>query len=486
MKHPGVLIAATKSGSGKTTITCALLQALKERGIRTRAFKCGPDYIDPMFHKQIIGVPSRNLDTFFSGPEQIRELYQMNSKETDDKAEISVIEGVMGLYDGLGGIREEGSAYHLAEVLDIPIVLVLDAHGMGRSMIPLLAGFLQYDKSHLIRGVILNRTTPMFLQTIAPLIEQELKLPVLGCFPKTQKLVLPGRHLGLVMPDEIDDIRRQLHEAAVQLEKTVDIDCILAIADEAGKKDDFSRKTADGDALQTSERTEDGQEKKNGIELENGGETCENLRLAVAQDEAFCFYYEDNLKLLRENGVTIVWFSPIHDEVLPQNIDGILFGGGYPELHAGALEANEKMRKAIRDSITAGMPSVAECGGFMYLHDTLVDKTGASFHMAGVLPAECKDTGKLVRFGYVEIEEKEADWLPAGTKIRGHEFHYYDSSDNGMDCVAQKPVTGRNWPCIHNAPEHWWGYPHLYYPSNPEFVYHFVAQMRKWKQETMK
>ncbi len=460
MKHPGVLIAATKSGSGKTTITCALLQALKERGIRTRAFKCGPDYIDPMFHKQIIGVPSRNLDTFFSGPEQIRELYQMNSKETDDKAEISVIEGVMGLYDGLGGIREEGSAYHLAEVLDIPIVLVLDAHGMGRSMIPLLFGFLKYDKSHLIRGVILNRTTPMFLQTIAPLIEQELKLPVLGCFPKTQKLVMPGRHLGLVMPDEIDDIRRQLHEAAVQLEKTVDIDRILAIADEAGNIDDFSRKTA--------------------------GKPCADLRLAVAQDEAFCFYYEDNLRMLRENGVTIVWFSPIHDEVLPQNIDGILLGGGYPELHARALAANEKMRKAIRDSITAGMPSVAECGGFMYLHDTLVDKTGVSFGMAGVLPAECKDTGKLVRFGYVEIEEKEAGWLPAGTRIRGHEFHYYDSSDNGMDCVAQKPVTGRNWPCIHSTPEHWWGYPHLYYPSNPEFVYHFVAQMRKWKQETMK
>lgn len=460
MKHPGVLIAATKSGSGKTTITCALLQALKERGIRTRAFKCGPDYIDPMFHKQIIGVPSRNLDTFFSGPEQIRELYQMNSKETNDRAEISVIEGVMGLYDGLGGIREEGSAYHLAEVLDIPIVLVLDAHGMGRSMIPLLFGFLKYDKSHLIRGVILNRTTPMFLQTIAPLIEQELKLPVLGCFPKTQKLVMPGRHLGLVMPDEIDDIRRQLHEAAVQLEKTVDIDRILAIADEAGNIDDFSRKTA--------------------------GKPCADLRLAVAQDEAFCFYYEDNLRMLRENGVTIVWFSPIHDEVLPQNIDGILLGGGYPELHARALAANEKMRKAIRDSITAGMPSVAECGGFMYLHDTLVDKTGVSFGMAGVLPAECKDTGKLVRFGYVEIEEKEAGWLPAGTRIRGHEFHYYDSSDNGMDCVAQKPVTGRNWPCIHSTPEHWWGYPHLYYPSNPEFVYHFVAQMRKWKQETMK
>lgn len=460
MKHPGVLIAATKSGSGKTTITCALLQALKERGIRTRAFKCGPDYIDPMFHKQIIGVPSRNLDTFFSGPEQIRKLYQMNSKETDDRAEISVIEGVMGLYDGLGGIREEGSAYHLAEVLDIPIVLVLDAHGMGRSMIPLLFGFLKYDKSHLIRGVILNRTTPMFLQTIAPLIEQELKLPVLGCFPKTQKLVMPGRHLGLVMPDEIDDIRRQLHEAAVQLEKTVDIDRILAIADEAGNIDDFSRKTV--------------------------GKPCADLRLAVAQDEAFCFYYEDNLRMLRENGVTIVWFSPIHDEALPQNIDGILLGGGYPELHARALEANEKMRRAIRDSITAGMPSVAECGGFMYLHDTLVDKTGVSFGMAGVLPAECKDTGKLVRFGYVEIEEKEAGWLPAGTRIRGHEFHYYDSSDNGMDCVAQKPVTGRNWPCIHSTPEHWWGYPHLYYPSNPEFVYHFVAQMRKWKQETMK
>lgn len=462
MKHPGILIAATKSGSGKTTITCALLQALKERGIETRAFKCGPDYIDPMFHKQIIGVPSRNLDTFFLDSEQIRELYQLDSGNG-----LSVIEGVMGLYDGLGGIREEGSAYHLAEVLHMPILLVLDAHGMGRSMIPLLSGFLQYDKSHLIRGVILNRTTPMFLQTIAPLMEQELKIPVLGCYPKSRKLTLPGRHLGLVMPEEIDDIRKQLHEAAVQLEETVDIDRILAIADEAGE-------------------WETGNELLPGNEPLTGGNRCANLRLAVAQDEAFCFYYEDNLRMLRESGVTIVPFSPVHDQTLPEDIDGILFGGGYPELHAGELEANEKMREAIRDSIAAGLPSVAECGGFMYLHDTLVDKNGVSYRMTGVLPAECKDTGKLVRFGYVEIEEKETGWLQAGAKIRGHEFHYYDSSDNGVDCVARKPVSGRKWPCIHKASAHWWGYPHLYYPSNPEFVHNFVAQMRKWRQEKAK
>lgn len=464
MEHAGILLAAPGSGSGKTTVTCALLEALKKRKIRVRSFKSGPDYIDPMFHDRVIGVPSRNLDTFFSDGEQIRTLYAYGQEGAD----FSVIEGAMGIYDGLGGIKKEGSAYHLAQMLDLPIVLVLDANGMGRTMIALLSGLLQYDCDRRIVGVILNRTTGSFCEIIRLQIEEELGLPVLGFFPKQKDLNLESRHLGLKLPDEIADLKRQVAGAAESLEKSVDVPRIVDIAERWQMQKAF-RKFAN--TVAASEEMAGQIEKKQ--------EETVFPRIAVARDEAFCFYYEDNLRLLREAGAELVEFSPLADETLPEKTNGLLLGGGYPELWAKQLAQNEAMRRSVRQAIEAGMPSVAECGGFMYLHEKLVDEQGQSYPMVGVVPGSCRNTGKLVRFGYAEIQERQPHFL-ADSVIRGHEFHYYDSDNNGQGCIAGKPTTGKKWDCVHLGENHWWGYPHLYYPSNPEFAAHFVKCAAKW------
>lgn len=456
MNHAGILLAAARSGSGKTTITCALLATLKKRSVRVRSFKSGPDYIDPMFHKKVIRVPSRNLDTFFSDENQIRSLYAYRQDDYD----FSVIEGAMGLYDGLGGTAPEGSAYHLAQTLDLPVVLILDAHGMGRTMVALLAGLLRYDVDNRIMGVILNRTTEHFYETICPLIETQIGLPVLGFFPEQKEIQLDSRYLGLKLPNEIEGLQHQVSEAAEVLEETVDVERILDLAQRWALLRGFhthgDRSQEEGDRLQ--------------VKMIAGKK---QPRVALARDRAFCFYYEDNLRMLRKAGVELVEFSPLADEKLPEDIDGLILGGGYPELCAKELSENVSMREAIREAISAGLPSIAECGGFMYLHESLTDENGTTYPMAGVVPGGCRNSGKLVRFGYVEISEQEPHFL-GGTAIRGHEFHYYDSDSNGDDCVAVKPTSGKNWACIHAGEHHWWGYPHLYYPSNPAFVNHFL------------
>jgi cobyrinic acid a,c-diamide synthase len=462
MTHTGILLAAPNSGSGKTTVTCALLEALKRQNIRVRSFKSGPDYIDPMFHERVIGVPSRNLDTFFSEQKQVRELYALGQ----DAFEMSVIEGAMGLYDGLGGTREEGSAYHLAQTLDLPIVLVLDAHGMGRTMVALLAGLLQYDTDHRIVGVILNRTTEHFCAVMSPLIEEELGLIVFGFFPNMPELHLESRHLGLKLPEEVEHLQEQVRRAADALETCVDIEGIARTAQSWALLHDFR------DTTMCNEE----QENKDSESMEVHGP-----KIAVARDAAFCFYYKDNLRMLQEAGAQLLYFSPLSDKKLPDEADAILLGGGYPELCAKQLSENVSMRESIRAAIAAGMPSVAECGGFMYLHETLTDEAGQTYPMVGVVPGGCRNTGKLVRFGYVEVKEKTEHFL-GNSAIRGHEFHYYNSDQNGTDCVAVKPTTGRTWDCVHSGSGYWWGYPHLYYPSNPAFVENFVAQAEYWRE----
>ena len=454
MKLDRVMIAAPKSGSGKTTITCVLLQSLKEQGIPVVSYKCGPDYIDPMFHKEVLGVPSRNLDTFFTGEEETRALLTAGRTE----GELAVLEGVMGLYDGLGGIREEGSSYHLAKVTGTPIVLVVDAKGMGKSVLALIAGFLQYDTEKLIRGVILNRMSGAYFQTIRPLIEKELPVAVVGYVPDQKHLELKSRHLGLVLPKEQEEVAQQIRDFAVELQKTVSIEKIREIAAEAVELPEASKRNSDSPYG-----------------------SADFPIIAVARDEAFCFYYEDNLRLLEEHGARLRYFSPLHDSHLPEGCDGILLGGGYPELHLQELEQNLSMRNEIRAAMEQDIPCVAECGGFMYLHETIEDQEGHQYRMASVLPGICTNKGKLVRFGYIELQEGAPSFLPEGTKIRGHEFHYYDSSDNGEDCMAVKPVTGKSYPCVIEAPDWFLGFPHLYYPSNPGFAENFVKKAQDFQ-----
>ena len=457
MKLNRIMIAAPGSGSGKTTITCALLMVLKNRGEQVVSYKCGPDYIDPMFHKQVIGIPSKNLDTFFTDEDATRELFLKNRTEKD----FVVMEGVMGLFDGLGGIKEEGSSYHLAKVTETPIVLVIDAKGMGRSVIPMIAGFLAYDKEHLIKGVILNKMSKYYYEIIKPLIEEELRIRVLGYLPDEKDINLESRHLGLVMPNESEDIQKRLQVMSKRFEKTVDVEEIEHIAEQA-KELLLAQKPLNINGCSDKE--------------------CSRPVIAVAKDEAFCFYYEDNLLMLQENGAKITYFSPLHDTKLPDCCDALLIGGGYPELYAGELSRNVNMRNAIKQAIDTGMPIVAECGGFMYLHESITDKDGISHPMVGVIPATCSYKGKLVRFGYVEIQENKSCFLPEGQLIKGHEFHYFDSTDNGDCCTAQKPTTGREYSCVMEGDNYWMGFPHLYYPSNPFFAESFVKKAEKYKK----
>lgn len=450
-----IMIAAPKSGSGKTTITCALLKSLIKRGEKAVAFKCGPDYIDPMFHKKVLGVSSGNLDTFFTGEEETRRLLAKHA----GRGEVAVLEGVMGLFDGLGGVREEGSSYHLAKVTGTPIVLVADVKGMGRSVLPLLAGFLAYDTEHLIKGVILNRISKGYYEILKPLIEKELPVPVLGFLAEQERLHLESRHLGLVLPDELADIQEKIDVIREEFERNVSVPAMLAIANGAGK-------------LWGEGSPEGGKREEKGTE--------ESPVIAVAMDEAFCFYYEENLLMLEERGAKIKYFSPLDDTKLPEGCCGLLLGGGYPELYGERLARNVEMRTRVKEAIENGMPTVAECGGFLYLHSALRDKSGKRYDMAGVISGECFDTGHTVRFGYVEIQDRKGHFLPKEEKIKGHEFHYYDSTDNGSDALAIKPTTGRSYPCVLEGENYWFGFPHLYYPSNPAFAASFVKKAEKY------
>ena len=452
-KGARIMIAAPQSGSGKTLITCALLQTLKEKNYHLESFKCGPDYIDPMFHKTVLGISSRNLDPFFTEDSVTRMLLSKGQ----DSRDLAVIEGVMGLYDGLGGIREEASSYALAKATNTPILLTVNARGMGRSLLALLSGFLQYDTAHLIKGVILNQTPSSFASVLAKEIEETFHIPVVASFPVRDDVRIESRHLGLVMPYELEDIQSRLKIASQVLCENANIEQILEIAKSAPKleydvKRDIKQKL-----------------------------TEKTIRIGVARDEAFCFYYEDNLDLLKSLGAKLIFFSPLHDDTLPKDLDGILFGGGYPELYLKELEENESMRNSVKSAIENKMPSLAECGGFMYLHDTIFDSKKKPYKMAGVIHAGCMKKERLVRFGYLTLNSKTDSFLKKGETIRGHEFHYYDSEDNGECAIAKKPVGTKSWECVHAGSDHWWGFAHLSYYSNPKFAEKFAEACRSYK-----
>lgn len=502
------MIAAPKSGSGKTMITCALLQLLKDSGKNVSSYKCGPDYIDPMFHKKVLGVPSKNLDTFFTDEKTTVQLFLDKRADGD----FAVLEGVMGLYDGLGGIYEQGSSYHLAKVTQTPIILVVDAKGMGKSVLALIAGFLQYDTQHLIKGVLLNRMSKGYYDIIKPLIEKELSVKVVGYFPEQKDIGLSSRHLGLVMPDELSDIKKQLNETADRLKKTIDMDLFMDIAAEAdeigdsGNADVYNEKSIDNCAqnkftkiIKSDCETQYQTTNTEQMQIQNQNNT---VNIAVAMDEAFCFYYEDNLRLLEKCGAKLQYFSPLHDTKLPKDCDAMLLGGGYPELYTKELSENVSMRESIKKAFRAGLPTVAECGGFMYLHKYIHDicddtdeqnkadvqnnadtqNDVSVSQLVGALDSECHFKGKLVRFGYIELAEKHNNFLSPNEKIKAHEFHYYDSTDNGADCIATKPATGRSYDCVISHDNYWLGFPHLYYPSNPHFAESLVRKAYEYRR----
>lgn len=408
MKIPRILLAAGASGSGKTLITCGLLQALVNRGLKVASFKCGPDYIDPMFHSRVIGTRSRNLDTFFTDGDRTRYLLAKNASD----CEIAVMEGVMGYYDGVGGITSRASAYDLASTTDTPAILIVNSRGMSVSLAAYVKGFLEYKKDSHICGVIFNQMSPMLYPRMKKLLEEELSVKVLGYVPKVEDCVIESRHLGLVLPEEIPELKSRLQKLSEVLEKTLDIDGILELAGEAPEL--------------AAPETEMLIQKDTAF----GYRTEEKVRIGVADDEAFCFFYADNLNLLEQMGAELVRFSPIHDRELPENLDGLLLSGGYPELNGEALEENQEMCTRIREVILDGMPCLAECGGFMYLHQEMEDMEGKQRRVCGVIPGRAYRTPKLNRFGYITLTEKQDTGLG---EIPAHEFHYFDSTDCGED-----------------------------------------------------
>ena len=351
MRPPGMLLTAPASGSGKTLITCGILQALVNRGLKTASFKCGPDYIDPMFHGKVIGTKSRNLDTFFTDAAVTRYLYEKNTAGCD----AVVVEGVMGYYDGLGGVKTEGSTYDVACTLNLPAVLIVNGRGASLSVLAMIKGFLEYRRDSHICGVILNQVSPMISRQLKNLIEQELGIRVFGYVPKMGELSLDSRHLGLVLPGEIQALKEKLNRLAEELEKTLDLDGMLRFSEEYGMhfEDAFP-------SVQAEMTRED--EKIRALSFPD------KVRIAVAEDDAFCFTYLDNLELLEELGAELVPFSPVQDAELPGDVWGLILSGGYPELHAEALGRNSSMRHAVRSAVESGMPCIAECGGFLYLH----------------------------------------------------------------------------------------------------------------------
>lgn len=445
--YPRVLIAGTNSGCGKTTTVCAILQALCNRNLRVASFKCGPDYIDPMFHSRVIGTRSRNLDLHFFGETTLRYLLQKNAADCD----ISVMEGVMGYYDG-SGLTSEASSYEVAKVTATPTVLVVNAKGAAHSLLATVSGFANLKPDSGIRGVIFNNCSPMLYPMVKQAVLEHFggSILPLGYLPPMPDCRLESRHLGLITADEVGNLREKLQILAAQAEKSIDLDGLIALASSAAPM------------------------AKEELPLPPAGE---KVRIGLAMDKAFCFYYEDNLDLLRELGAEIVEFSTLDDAHLPEGLDGIYIGGGYPELHSEALAANESMRKDLLDFLKAGKPFIAECGGFMFLHEHIENQP-----MVGFFKGDCRNNGKLTRFGYVDVTaKKDGLFVLKNETFAAHEFHYWDVPDPGADFTAKKP-TGKSWDCGFTNENLYAGFPHFHFYARPDMAHRFLTACRKEKE----
>ncbi len=468
MKLPRILISAVSSGSGKTTFTCGLLEVLKRHNLSVSAFKCGPDYIDPMFHRTVLDLPSKNLDSFFADKNTLLYLFA----ESAVKADISVIEGVMGYYDGLGFDTVRASSYEVAKDLKTPVILILNAKGMALSAVAAIKGFLELEEKPQIKGVVLNRVTKMTYMQLAPVIEERLGIRVLGFLPPMPDCQIESRHLGLVTPKELADIKSKICKIADLIEENVNVDLLLEIAGEANELEETNI-MLDNELID--------------IDCECNDKYYNKVKIAVAYDKAFCFYYEDNLNLLRKLGAELQFFSPMYDDKLPENCSGILLGGGYPELYADILSNNRCMLKEIKSAYDNNMPIIAECGGFLYLHKQIEDLDHKLYDMAGVIDSKAVYTGKLSRFGYIDINLKNKQMYgDKGEVIRGHEFHYYESESNGCCAKAVKPSGKREWECMHGNNFFEAGFPHLYYYSNIKFAMNYVNSCREYNEKYCK
>jgi cobyrinic acid a,c-diamide synthase len=429
-----------------------------------------------MFHREVTGTPSSNLDLFLLGEETVRALFEKNTRGKD----IAVIEGVMGLYDGLGASSSEASTWDTARVTGTPVVLVEDCAASALSAAARIYGMTRFRADSMVRAVILNNCGEALFAELKPAIEKETGVKVCGWLPRLKDCRIESRHLGLVTAEEIRDLHEKIAVLAAQFEKSVDIDGLLELANIGNG----GRGTGNGERdMQVKRSTGVSPGSAAGVQSETSAppEVQVKIPIAVARDKAFCFYYEDALAMLRELGADLLFFSPLAAERLPSGTKGLYLGGGYPELYAQTLSENKTLRSEIREAIGDGLPCIAECGGFMYLHETLVDGAGEARPMCGVLPGRCRKTPRLVRFGYASYTALEDNLLcRAGEVLRGHEFHYWESDNPGGSFTACKAVPGPAWRAIAARGNLFAGFPHFHFCGNPQAAERFLARCKDY------
>lgn len=459
MSFKRVMIAGVQSGAGKTTVTLGIMTALKRQGLKVQPYKVGPDYVDPGLHFHAAGWKSHNLDSWMGSEQVIENIFLRNSRVAD----ISLVEGVMGLFDGAKGERLKGSSAHIALILDLPVILVANVKGMGRSCLALLKGFKEYEPGLNVAGVILNNAGSDYYRSyLKNCIEEELGLKVFGCLPKTKSITMPERHLGLLPAEENHRLNQVLNQMADLVEAEVDLAGILETAKQAWKPEKFSSI----------------------VNLSNGNEQ-NKVVIGVAKDEAFSFYYQDSLDYLEELGASLVFFSPLKDTAFPP-VDGLYLGGGYPEMFLRELAQNSRMKTFIRESFEQGMPIYAEGGGLVYLADTIVDFEGSSYPGVGLVPATAQMSNKLAALGYVQATAiKDSLLAQKGETLRGHEFRYsflteLDPDDAAYSLVGGKGSGGRLEGFIKNNLLA--SYVHLHLRSNPKAAAGFVNACRRYRQ----
>ena len=447
-------IAGTHSGVGKTTVTLGLLAALVRRGMTIQPFKCGPDYIDAGHHRCACGTTSRNLDTWMMGKNGVLDSYSRASFNAD----AAVVEGVMGLFDGAAPDQLDGSTAHVCKLAGIPIVLVVDARAMARSIAPFVKGFAEFEPGVDIVGIVANGVSSERHQGILNDALLGAKLPqLIGALPRRETWSIPERHLGLAAHTEHAPDESWLADLADGIESYLDIDALLQIC----------------------KRRRPARDKANQPKRVAG----EPVRIGIARDDAFHFYYEDNLDLLRQAGAQLVEFSPLRDTCLPDGLDGLYIGGGFPEMFGEILAANITMRKSIRDYSDAGGHVYAECGGLMYLCKSLTDQQGRAWEMCGVLSARTRMEKRLRRLGYVEaVLLHDSLFGKKGDQVRGHEFHWSDlvmgKSDAEPLFMARFTRDKKETPtgiCQRNVHA---SYIHIHFASNPSVARQWIENLR--------
>lgn len=449
---PRLMLSATGSDSGKTTMMMALLAVFQQKNVSVQSYKSGPDYIDPMFHEKVTGRSVYHTDPFFLQQDAMQQLVAQTAQHTD----LALIEGAMGFYDGIGQ-TSESSAYTVSQWLQTPVVLIVNPQKMGRSVAAVCNGFLHLEQNHLIKGFLLNRVRSSMMPYYQEIIERETGLPVYGFLPELPFTQLPNRHLGLLTASEIAQLDEKIELLSNTAQKTIAWEALLKLA-------------ATAPPLPLKERI-----------LPH----FESFRLGIAEDAAFCFYYAENLKMLQDCGAELVPISPLADAVLPEDLDGFYLGGGYPELYLPQLSSNHSFIRSLQNSAKNHMPIFAECGGFLYLLQTFSNQAGISYPMAGLLSGTAAMQDRLCRFGYLTLTAQQDTILAEkGAKIQAHSFHYADSTKNGMAFLVERP-NGKQWKEIQQQGSILAGFPHWYFPSNPRVPQQFATQCIVYRKKRM-